>query len=74
MKNHGTLSQESLFQGPCIEEFELPGADLSLHKSVWATPQGDQLCQELVEELEAEVGPQREDPHGRPIPESDLWN
>ncbi len=29
---------------------------------------------ELVEELEAEVGPQREDPHGRPIPESDLWN
>ena len=52
MKNHGTLSQESLFQGPSIEDFELPGADLSLHKSVWATPQGDQLCQELVEELD----------------------
>ncbi|MDP6478606.1 MAG: metal ABC transporter permease [Phycisphaerales bacterium] len=29
---------------------------------------------ELVEELETEVGPQREDPHGRPIPESDSWN
>ncbi|MED5292582.1 MAG: alpha-ketoglutarate-dependent dioxygenase AlkB, partial [Actinomycetota bacterium] len=30
----------------------LPGADLTLHKSVWVQPDGDLLCQQLVEELE----------------------
>ena len=52
MESHRLLSQQSLFQGPSIEEFELPGADLTLHKSVWVQPDGDLLCQQLVEELE----------------------
>ena len=52
MESHRLLSQQSLFQGPSVEEFELPGADLTLHKSVWVQPDGDLLCQQLVEELE----------------------
>lgn len=52
MNSHRLLSQQSLFQGPSVEEFELPGADLTLHKSVWVQPDGDLLCQQLVEDLE----------------------
>jgi len=52
VNSHRLLSQQSLFQGPSVEEFELPGADLTLHKSVWVQPDGDLLCQQLVEDLE----------------------
>ena len=45
-------SQGEFFDEPTTQRIDLPGADIVLHQQVWSPERGDQLCSQLVQEIE----------------------
>ena len=45
-------SQGEFFDEPTTQRIDLPGADIVLHQQVWSPERGDQLCNQLVQEIE----------------------
>ena len=45
-------SQGEFFDEPTTQRIDLPGADIVLHHQVWSPERGDQLCNQLVQEIE----------------------
>ena len=52
MTRSRSLSQTSLFESARVEEFDLPGAEIVLHRGIWDRTEGDFLCEQLIDELE----------------------
>lgn len=52
MTRSRSLSQTSLFESARVEKFDLPGAEIVLHRGIWDRAEGDFLCEQLIDELE----------------------
>jgi alkylated DNA repair dioxygenase AlkB len=52
MSGQSLSSQGAFFDEPTTQRIDLPGADIVLHQQVWSPERGNQLCNQLVQEIE----------------------
>ncbi len=52
VSDHSLTSQGSFFEGPAIQQIDMQGADVVLHHHAWSPASGDQLCAQLIQQIE----------------------